>query len=658
MARMQAVHLIGIGGVGMSALAQAFLDKGWRVGGSDRLLGAGTETPTLATLRRQGVALFPQDGSGVAPGMTVVYSTAIEADNPDLSKAKALGLRTLHRSAALAALARGHTLVAVTGTCGKSSVTALLGHLLAECGRDPFVVNGAEAIGWEAGGARVGSVRPSADPNGLMVAEADESDRSLMALDPTHVIVTNVFSDHFPKAEAEALFRAFEAKAAGHIIDAKDEPPGPPPRGTGWETVFDWRGRTWRLPMPGAHNVANAKAALAMALALGCEEGALGAALASFRGVRRRLERVGTLGGACVVDDYAHHPTELAASLKTMRELYPGRRLVVVFQPHRYARLKQYFHEFASELSEADEVFITPVFAAWTQSGTPGSSDLARAVGSHAHFLEGSWEDMAGQVFQALKENDLAAVIGAGDIKEMIGPLRRQIIRISDLGLVIAAGGSSTRFGRGNKLFCKLNGMPVFVHCLRRLLPLVRSGYAVMSVPEELKDEFAGQLSEYFPEALPHIRLAVGGKTRTESVRNALAALPVDVGVVAVHDAARPLVSADALIECVRECRKYGGAVSARRSSDTVKETDEHGFVVRTVPREGLWTVQTPQVFQLKLLRSAYEEAEKQGGLFTDDASLVENFTPAKVKLVENRAPNIKITYPEDLLFAEACLKE
>ena len=265
---------------------------------------------------------------------------------------------------------------------------------------------------------------------------------------------------------------------------------------------------------------------------------------------------------------------------------------------------------------------------------------------------------MAEQVSASLKENDLAAVIGAGDIKEIIAPLRRRIIRIPDLGLVIAAGGSSTRFGHGNKLFCKLNGYPVFIHCLQRLLPAVRPGYAVMSVPEVWREEFAEQLAEYFPEALSHMKLVNGGKTRTESVKNALAALPEDVRIVAVHDAARPLITAEALIACVGECRKYGGAVSAHRVSDTVKETDENGIVTRTVPREGLWAVQTPQVFQLDLLLKAYEEAEKQGGLFTDDASLIENFTSARVKLVENRVPNIKITYPEDLLFAEACRKQ
>lgn len=382
MGGMEAVHLIGIGGVGMSALAQAFLDKGWRVSGSDRLLGAGTETPTLATLRRQGVALFPQDGSGVAPGMTVVYSTAIEADNPDLLKAQTLGLRTLHRSAALAALARGHALIAVTGTCGKSSVTALLGHLLAECGRDPFVVNGAEAIGWDAGGARVGSVRPSADPCGLMVAEADESDKSLMALDPTHVIVTNASSDHFPKAEAEALFRAFKAKATGVVIDTSASSPGSPPRSEGWETRFAWWGRDWRLPMPGAHNVANAKAALAMALALGCDAEALGAALATFRGVRRRLERVGTLNGACVVDDYAHNVEKLAAAWRTLAEAFP-QGVVGLWRPHGYAPLRKMLGDlaamFGATLRPCDRLLLLPVYDAGGTADRSVNSDALLA---------------------------------------------------------------------------------------------------------------------------------------------------------------------------------------------------------------------------------------------------------------------------------------
>lgn len=415
---MKAVHLIGIGGVGMSALAQACLDKGWRVSGSDRLLGAGQETPTLATLRRQGVRLAPQDGSGVEAGQTVVYSTAIEADNPDLSRARALGLRTLHRSAALAALAEGHTLIAVTGTCGKSSVTALLGHLLAACGRDPFVVNGAEAPEWCADGARVGSVRPSADAHGLMVAEADESDKSLLALAPTHVIVTNASGDHFPKAEAEALFRAFKAKATGVVIDTSCEPPEPPPAGTGWEARFAWRGLDWTLPMPGAHNVANAKAALAMALALGCDAENLRRALAGFRGIRRRLERVGTRDGACVVDDYAHNPEKLAAAWRTLAAAFPE-GVLGVWRPHGYAPLRKMLADLAATFNAVvrpcDRLLLLPVYdAGGTADRAINSADLLARLTCPAEAV-GDLDAAFARLATAARPGVALATLGARD---------------------------------------------------------------------------------------------------------------------------------------------------------------------------------------------------------------------------------------------------
>ena len=375
-----AVHLIGIGGVGMSALAQAFLDKGWQVSGSDRLCALGQETPTLATLRAEGVRLAPQDGSGIRPGQIVIYSTAIEPDNPDLQAAHRLGLTTLHRSAALARLAEGHTLIAVTGTCGKSSVTALLGHLLIACGRDPAIVNGAEIVGLDENGARIGSTRASANPRGLLVVEADESDKSLMGLSPTHVIVTNASSDHFPKEEAERLFGAFKAKASGIVIDTSGEAPEPPPEGTGWEARFTWRNLSWRLPMPGAHNVANAKAALAMAMALGCEPEPLQRALADFRGIRRRLERHGTCAGATVVDDYAHNTEKLAAALRTLQQAFPA-GVFALWRPHGYAPLRKMLaalsEMFNATLRPCDRLLLLPVYdAGGTADRSVSSGDL------------------------------------------------------------------------------------------------------------------------------------------------------------------------------------------------------------------------------------------------------------------------------------------
>lgn len=382
MGGMDKVHLIGIGGVGMSALAQAFLDKGWRVSGSDRLVDRGEATPTLRTLAAEGVALCPQDGRAVDAGTTVVYSTAIEADNADLLAARRTGARCLHRSEALAALTRGHETIAVTGTCGKSTVTAMLGHLLAACGRDPAVVNGAEVIGWDDGGRRIGSVRASGNPQGPMVVEADESDKSLLALEPRHVIVTNASSDHFPKAEAEALFRAFKAKATGVVIDTSDAPAGPAPQTAGWETRFAWRGREWTLPMPGAHNVANAKAALGMALALGCDAEDLARGLAAFPGVRRRLERVGTLDGACVVDDYAHNVEKLAAAWATLAEAFPA-GVFGVWRPHGYAPLRKMLEGLAAMFNATvrpcDRLLLLPVYDAGGTTDRSLNSDALLA---------------------------------------------------------------------------------------------------------------------------------------------------------------------------------------------------------------------------------------------------------------------------------------
>lgn len=376
----QSVHFIGIGGVGMSALAQAFLDQGWEVSGSDRLCALGQQTPTLETLRAEGVRLAPQDGSGLRAGQLVVYSTAIEPDNPDLAAAARLNLPTLHRSAALARLAQGHELIAVTGTCGKSTVTAMLGHLLAACGRDPAIVNGAEIVGLEAQGRRIGSVRASGNPSGLMVVEADESDKSLMVLSPAHVIVTNASSDHFPKAEAERLFGAFKAKATGVVIDTSLAPPEPPPEGIGWEARFTWCGRTWTLPMPGAHNVANAKAALAMALALDCPPEALQRALADFRGIRRRLERVGHCAGATVIDDYAHNTEKLAAAWQTLQRAFPA-GVFGVWRPHGYAPLRKMLEALAEmfnrTLRPCDRLLLLPVYdAGGTADRSVSAADL------------------------------------------------------------------------------------------------------------------------------------------------------------------------------------------------------------------------------------------------------------------------------------------
>lgn len=363
---MNNYHFIGIGGVGMSALAQAYLDAGCIVSGSDRLLGTQDCTPVLHCLDRQGVTLRPQDGSAIHDTTRgVIYSSAIEADNADLIKAKALGIPHLHRSEALAQLAQGHTLVAITGTCGKSSVTAMLGHLLVETGFDPAIINGAEITGYDEHHTRVGSVRRSQNKTSLMIVEADESDKSLMNLSPDHVIITNASSDHFPKEEALALFRAFQEKATGIVIDAVECKREMNYIALPWGCQFIWNGLQCEIPLPGLHNAENAYHALEMAFRLGADPEQLVLALKTFRGINRRLERVGICNGAWVVDDYAHNPEKLVAAWSTLAEIAPA-GICGVWRPHGYAPLQKMLNDLAIHLNRCirpqDHLLVLPVY--------------------------------------------------------------------------------------------------------------------------------------------------------------------------------------------------------------------------------------------------------------------------------------------------------
>lgn len=222
---------------------------------------------------------------------------------------------------------------------------------------------------------------------------------------------------------------------------------------------------------------------------------------------------------------------------------------------------------------------------------------------------------------------------------------------IKNLGIVIVAGGGSSRYGRKNKLLERLNELPVFVHSIRNFLDVVTEKQIILVVPEKEKEHFVKELEHY----LPHCKIMIvnGGKTRLKSVHNGLNAISEDIKFVAVHDAARPLASADILVECVKSAKKFGSAVPAKRFIDTVKRTLHKNKVVETLDRENLWIVETPQIFQREALISAYEKAlgnKKKD--FTDDAGIMEA-AGEDVYLVENLDCNIKITYPSDLILAE-----
>ena len=375
------VHLVGIGGVGMSALAQALLDAGGTVTGADRALGgSGARPGVLAALARAGVRLFPDDGSGIGPDTArVIVSTAVEETNRDLQCARARDIPVVHRAAALAELLAPRRLVAVAGTCGKSTVTAILGHLLAESGFDPVVVNGAQVVGWDAGGTRVGSTRKGT--GAYAVAEVDESDKSLVAFKPFAAVVTNASADHYSKAEMDAVFDAFVRGVPGPVIDGRRTP-----------MVPSAAART--IPLPGEHNAVNAECALRMAAALGADPARLAAAIRTFPGVERRLQRVGTCGGAVVYDDYAHNPEKLHAMLATLQAAYP-KGVSVVWRPHGYAPLRKMLEAlaamFRATLRPCDELLVLPVYDAGGTTDRSLNSDalVARLNASPVRFVEG-----------------------------------------------------------------------------------------------------------------------------------------------------------------------------------------------------------------------------------------------------------------------------
>ncbi|MBQ6923440.1 MAG: tRNA (guanosine(46)-N7)-methyltransferase TrmB [Kiritimatiellae bacterium] len=395
MPHAESVHIVGIGGVGMSALAQAYLDAGAEVTGSDRLADRGDLTETLRALQAQGVALFPQDGSGIGEATTkVIVSTAIEADNKDLLAAQERGIEVLHRSAALAELVADKKLIAVAGTSGKSTTTAILGWLLAEAGLDPVVINGAAVVGW-GGESRVGSVR--AGEGEWCVIEADESDRSFLRYNPVHAIVTNQSADHFDLDETHRLFAEFKSHVTGTVVDTLPAHIETEPASTPWKTRFTYHGKRFTVPIPGYHNVCNAWQALELASALGVPDEKLRRALLTFPGVERRLQRVGTTpSGAIVVDDYGHNPAKLAAAIAAVQAAAPS--VTVFWRPHGYTPLRHMLADladaFAAALRPGDHLVLPPVYdAGGTTDRSINSDALADAIRSRGLADVEYWPD-------------------------------------------------------------------------------------------------------------------------------------------------------------------------------------------------------------------------------------------------------------------------
>lgn len=372
------VHVTGVAGVGMSAVAQAALGAGLAVSGSDRYYDSGEALPVLDQLAHAGVALYPQDGSGVRAGTdAVVVSTAIEADNPDVQAAAAAGVPVVHRSVLLATLAEGHTCLAVAGTCGKSTVTGMAGWILEQAGLNPTVVNGAPVTNWQSDTA-VGNVRAGGE---LWLIEADESDRSLLNYAPRHAVITNMSADHFDAVETRRVFEAFRGRVSGHCLGALDGATyldGVVPDVDAGGSRFEFRNETFRLAVPGAHNVENALHAIMLCELAGVSVAQSAAALATFRGIHRRLEVAARVDGVTVIDDYAHNPAKIAAALAAVQP-FAG-RLVAVWRPHGYGPLRNMLDgladAFAALRGGRHRLLLLPVY------DVGGTAD--RSIGSDA----------------------------------------------------------------------------------------------------------------------------------------------------------------------------------------------------------------------------------------------------------------------------------
>ena len=442
------VFFSGIGGSGMLPLASIVRASGAKVAGSDRSLDAGRTPHKFDYLRSLGIQLFPQDGSGLQEGMTLVTSAAVEETVPDVVRARKLGLAHLTRPQFLARLLNSaQRSVAVGGTSGKSTVTGMIGWILHACHRQPTVMNGAVMKNFVTPSAPFASALVG-DPE-LFVSEVDESDGSIALYRPEIAVLTNISLDHKEMDELRSLFGHFlntsrravlnlddpevrllsETVTADKVIGYGFDSPGADlmgkdlkfePHGVSFGLESEGERHEVRLAVPGRHNASNALAAIAAARALGVRAEDAVAALARFEGLRRRLETVGSAAGVTVIDDFAHNPDKIAASLATLRA-HEG-RLLIMFQPHGFGPLAKMGEPLADSLAHGmaagDRLYLPdPVYQGGTVERTRGSDWLAEQVRERGREAEHIAERprIADALLAQAKPGDRIVVMGARD---------------------------------------------------------------------------------------------------------------------------------------------------------------------------------------------------------------------------------------------------
>ncbi len=471
--KLRRIHFVGIGGSGMSGIAEVLVNLGFEVSGSD--LAENAATRRLAGLGAK--IVVKHDKGNIEGADAVVVSTAVKGDNPEVAAARARRIPVVPRALMLAELMRLKQGIAIAGTHGKTTTTSLVASVLAEGGMDPtFVIGG--RLNAAGSNARLGAGE-------FIVVEADESDASFLHLQPVLAVVTNIDADHMETYQHDfaRLKQAFiqflqNLPFYGSAVLCVDDPyvreilpfvsKPAVTYGTGAEAMLRAEGiehaagqmrfRVWRpavhqsgaqpmevtLNLPGHHNVLNSLAAIAVGLEIGIPEPSIVKALAEFKGVGRRFQRCGEIaldaanpgaGRFTLVDDYGHHPAEMAATIAAARGAFPDRRLVLAFQPHRYSRTRDLFEDFVKVLSTADALVLADVYAAGEPAiAAADGNSLARAVRSAGKVEPVFIEDigqMAGGIRRVARDGDVVLTMGAGSIGNVAAHMAASAIRES-----------------------------------------------------------------------------------------------------------------------------------------------------------------------------------------------------------------------------------
>jgi len=455
------IHFVGIGGIGMSGIAEVMHQLGYKVQGSDA-----SDSYVVEKLRKAGIpVMIGQSADNLGDAAVVVCSSAIKSDNPEIQAAAERRLPRVRRAEMLAELMRMQKTIAVAGTHGKTTTTSMIAAMLDAGGIDPTVINGG-IINRYGSNARLGKSE-------WMVVEADESDGSFLRLDGTIAVVTNIDPEHlehygsfdkvkdaFVEFVENVPFYGLAVMCVDHpevqsilsrirdrrvvtygfsaLADLRADNVEPADGGTRFDAVVLQRDGTRRtiagihVPMPGRHNVLNALAAIAVGIELGLEDATIAHGFERFEGVKRRFTRVGEVEGALIIDDYAHHPVEIRAVLSAARESADG-RVIAVMQPHRYTRLQALMDDFQNAFNDADVVLVAPVYAAGEEpiEGVD-SAALADGLRARGHRMVRTVEDLD-DLCHALRdlaaEGDIIVCMGAGDITKWAAALGKGICR-------------------------------------------------------------------------------------------------------------------------------------------------------------------------------------------------------------------------------------